>query len=193
MPNYRSRLVARQLKAHDKSGETYFAPARPLEALRTVLSLAMTRIGSHQPIWDPMSPNRTQISFIDIKRAYFNAKIDREAAPCFVQLLSEDADHETMVGELIRHMYGTRMAADGWQEEYSTFLVELGFTQGMGHPNVFKHHSRNIACSVHGDDSTASGPCDDLDWYEQEVGKKYEITVGPRLGPGPNDAKSQGL
>ena len=24
-PNYRSRLVARQLKAHDKSGETYFA------------------------------------------------------------------------------------------------------------------------------------------------------------------------
>ena len=39
VPNYRSRLVARQLKAHDKSGETYFAPAPPLEAVRTVLSL----------------------------------------------------------------------------------------------------------------------------------------------------------
>ena len=39
-PNYRSRLVARQLKAHDKSGETYFALAPPLEALRTALSLA---------------------------------------------------------------------------------------------------------------------------------------------------------
>ena len=49
-PNYRSRLVARQPKAHDKSGETYFAPAPPLEALRAVLSLAMIRIGNHQPI-----------------------------------------------------------------------------------------------------------------------------------------------
>ena len=28
VPNYRSRLVARQLKAHDKSGETYFAQLR---------------------------------------------------------------------------------------------------------------------------------------------------------------------
>jgi len=30
-PNYRSRLVARQLKATDKSGKSYFAPAPPLE------------------------------------------------------------------------------------------------------------------------------------------------------------------
>ena len=75
-PDYRSRLVARQLKAHDKSGETYFAPAPPLEPLRIVLSLAMTRIGDHQPIWDPSSPNRTQISMVDITRAYFNAKIE---------------------------------------------------------------------------------------------------------------------
>ena len=50
-PNCRSRLVARQLKAHDKGGETYFAPAPPLEALRTVLSLAMTQVGEHKPIW----------------------------------------------------------------------------------------------------------------------------------------------
>ena len=37
-PNYRSRLVARQLKAFDSSGASYFAPAPPLEALRTILS-----------------------------------------------------------------------------------------------------------------------------------------------------------
>ena len=36
-PNYRSRLVARQLKAMDQSGQSFFAPAPPLEALRTVL------------------------------------------------------------------------------------------------------------------------------------------------------------
>ena len=49
-PKYRSRLVARQMKALDKSGTSYFAPAPPLEALRTVLSLAMTRCGAHRPI-----------------------------------------------------------------------------------------------------------------------------------------------
>ena len=36
-PNYRSRLVARQLKAHDRSDDCYFAPAPPLEALKTVI------------------------------------------------------------------------------------------------------------------------------------------------------------
>ena len=33
--NYRFRLVARQLKAHDHSTTSYFAPSPPLEALRT--------------------------------------------------------------------------------------------------------------------------------------------------------------
>ena len=46
-PNYRSRLVARQLKATDRSGHSGFAPAPPLEALRTVLSLAMASIEQH--------------------------------------------------------------------------------------------------------------------------------------------------
>ena len=59
-----------------KSGQSCFAPAPPLEALRTVLSLAMTRTGDHQPVWDPASPDRTQISFVDVTRAYFNARLD---------------------------------------------------------------------------------------------------------------------
>ena len=35
-PNYRLRLVARQMKAHDHSGQSFFAPASRLEAFRTV-------------------------------------------------------------------------------------------------------------------------------------------------------------
>ena len=141
-PNYRSRLVARQIKALDRSGDSFFAPAPPLEALRTVLSLAMTKVGPHCPDWDPASPNRTQISLIDIKRAYFNAKIDARDPPTYVQLPREDPDSDDMVGKLMRHMYGTRMAADGWQEEYSTFLVDLGFRQGDACPNLFHHAER---------------------------------------------------
>ncbi len=187
--NYRSRLVARQIRALDRSGQTYFAPAPPLEALRTVLSMAMTKIGSHQPDWNPHSPTRTQISFVDVSRAYFNAQIDENEPPTFVSLPEEDPDHGDMCARLLRHMYGTRMAADGWQEEYSTMLIKLGFRQGEACPNVFRHPDRKIVCSVHGDDFTSSGPADALDWLETSIGKEYEITIGPRLGPGPQDAK----
>ena len=113
-PNYRSRLVARQRKSTDTSGNSYFAPAPPLEALRTVLSLAMTRCGDHQPVWDPLSPHRAQLSLIEVKRAYFNAKVDREAAPCFVELPPEDPTKRKMCSELLRHRHGTRPAEDGW-------------------------------------------------------------------------------
>ncbi len=68
-------------------------------------------------------------------------------------------------------------------------LIRLGFEQGKACPNVFFHRSRDISCSVHGDDFTSSGPADAPDWLETEVGREYGITVGPRLGPGPNDAK----
>jgi hypothetical protein len=115
-PNYRSRLVARQLKATDRSGQTYFAPAPPLEALRTVISFAMTRIGEHVPDWNPLSSKRTQISFVDVRRAYFNAKVDQDEAPVYVDLPPEDEDSGTMCARLLRHMYGARRAADGWQE-----------------------------------------------------------------------------
>jgi hypothetical protein len=68
-PKYRSRLVARQLKVLDKSGESFFAPTPPLEALRAVLSGATTATESWRPIRDPQHPNRTQISTVDISRA----------------------------------------------------------------------------------------------------------------------------
>ncbi len=188
-PKYRSRLVARQMKAHDLSGQSYFAPAPPLEALRTVISLAMTEVGKHKPDWNPRSPTRTQISMVDVTRAYFNAKIDADEPATFVQLPAEEPDAESMCARLIRHMYGTRSAADGWQEEYSTFLVSLGFKQGNACPNTFYHEQRQIATSVHGDDFTSSGPANALDWLEESIAENYEITVAPRMGPGEGDAK----
>ena len=149
----------------------------------------MTRIKTHQPIWDPRSPKRQQISGLDVVRAYFNAKIDRENAPSFVELPAEDPDKGRLCGELLRHMYGTRPAADGWQEEYSTCLVRLGFVQGKGSANVFQHREKQIALSVHGDDLTATGPKDALDWYEAAIPAEYDVKIHPRMNPGKDDAK----
>ena len=149
----------------------------------------MTKTATHCPDWDPESNTRAQISLIDVKRAYFNAQIDASEPATFVELPQEDPDRESMCAQLLRHMYGTRGAADGWQEEYSTLLVSLGFKQGDASPNVFRHPTRLITTSVHGDDFTSSGPADALDWLEEAVAEHYEITISPRMGPGPQDAK----
>ena len=94
-----------------------------------------------------------------------------------------------MCALLLRHMYGTRAAADGWQEECSTVMVKLGFAQGDASPNVFRHYAKQITTSVRGDGFTSSGPEDALDLLETALAEHYELTIAPRMGPGPNDAK----
>ncbi len=191
-PRYRSRLVARQLKAHDKTGSSYFAPTPPLEALRTILSFATSKIGDWVPCYEPKSKRRMQIAFVDISRAYFNARVEPNSET-YVQLPEEDPDNVSCCAKLLRHMYGTRAAADGWQEECSSFLVQtMGFCQGLSSPCVFRHPSKQLVVSVHGDDFTIAGACEDLDWFEAVIQEHYECTVQPRIGPGPEDA-SEGL
>ena len=123
---------------------------------------------------------------MDISRAYFNAKI-HESDPVYVELPPEIDAPEGSCALLRRHMYGTRRAADGWQTEYSSALIDLGFSQGVSSPCVFRHDERQIMVSVHGDDFTCSGARPQLQWLEAGLRSKYELTVGARLGPGKDD------
>ena len=68
-------------------------------------------------IRDPPSEKRTQISFIDFKRAYLRAKTDPND-PTYVELPKEHPwSKEGENGALLmKHMYGTRKAGDGWHE-----------------------------------------------------------------------------
>ena len=86
-------------------------------------------------------------------------------------------------------MYGTRAAADGWQQEYSSYLRSIGFEQGQACPCLFVDAKRGLALSVHGDDFTTVGPKCELDKFEDELESKYELKRGGRLGPGKDDAK----
>ena len=137
--------------------------APPLEALRSLISLPATSMGTWVPNVDPKSEKRTQISFIELKRPYFNAEVDQDGLHVFVNLPAEDPDSGRMRALLLRHTYGTRIAADGWQEEYSTLLVESGFRPGEGRANIFHHERRCMCFTLHGDDVTAVGPKDWLD------------------------------
>ena len=114
-PRYRSRPVARQMKAHDRSGVSYFAPPPSLGTLRTVLSMAATEPGGWKPVRDAGPPRRMHAIFVDIARAYFNAKVDGNEMT-YVAAPPEDDDHEETCARLVRRMCGTRAAAGGWQE-----------------------------------------------------------------------------
>ena len=86
-------------------------------------------------------------------------------------------------------MYGTRAAADGWQQRHSGFLRPIGFEQGEASQCVFVHRLRSVATSVHGDDFTSVGLKVELDWLETKLDGRYELRKGGRLGAGENDAK----
>ena len=111
-PNVRSRLVARQIR---QAGEdAIFAPTPPLEALRSIMSIATTDFpGRPQHIRDGKSERRTQISAADICLAYFNAETDADK-PTYVALPVEDPDSREMCGMLKKHMYGRLAAGVLW-------------------------------------------------------------------------------
>ena len=112
-PNYRSRLVAKDIRK--KWEDSIFASTPPLEALRTILSATATKGFWDNRTWRATadSEDRLQISMIDISRAYFNARTTDEN-PVYVELPPEDPDYgQDLCGRLNVHMYGTRPAADG--------------------------------------------------------------------------------
>ena len=89
------------------------------------------------------------VSLVDISRAYFNAEIKRSV---FVKLPPEAGYGADMAGELVKCLYGTRDAAQGWEDTYSSAMKALGFRRGKSNPCVFHHPERDVRCVVHGDD-----------------------------------------
>ena len=168
-----------------------FAPTPALEALRTILSATAARRTWSKEQWHAgeESSRRLQTSLIDISRTYFNARTS-EDHPVYVELPPEDPDFgKGLCGKLNVHMYGTRLAADGWHCECSQTLFDMGFTVGQSSACFFWRKERNILTSCHGDDFISAGSKDDLDWFKAELQKKYELKEGARMGPGAKDDK----
>ena len=69
----------------------------------------------------------------------------------------------------------------------------MGFTQGVASPCCFFHKNLNIACVVHGDDFTALGTDDALNFYEAELQKHFECKLKGRLGSEDGDMKEMNI
>ena len=89
-----------------------------------MLSLATTDFeGRAAHIRDARSERRTQISTVDISRAYFHAKCTENA---YIKIPEEDRQpgDEELCGKLNLWMYGFRGAAVGWEQAYTNILKE---------------------------------------------------------------------
>ena len=167
-PEVRSRYVAKDYNKGPQDG--LFAAMPPLEAKRMLLShVATNRRQGHDSI---------EVSFIDARKAYYNAK---PARPVYVTLPQEDAQ-AGMCARLNWCMYGTREAASRWTETYTKVLEDLGFRKGKASPCVFLHQSRQLRLVVHGDDFTTSGTRKELDLLEKQIAAQFEIKIRGRLG-----------
>ena len=111
-PNYRSRLVGREMKTDSRLD--LFAATPPLESLRLLCSLC----ANNQSRRDPF-----RIMSIDVRRAYFYAKA---TLPMYIEIPIEDFEpgDEGNVARLNLSLYGNRDAARNWSNEYTKFLKD---------------------------------------------------------------------
>jgi len=139
----------------------------PLEALRLILSLAVTT-RQHNESWKIMTN--------DVSRAFFYAPI-QEGQHIYVQLPAEDMlpGEEDMCGKLNFSMYGTRRAATNWQAHYTNVLKKIGFSVGVANNCTFYHPQKLIQCMVHGDDFISTGPSSSPKWLEKSLSAEFKI------------------
>ena len=157
-PIYRSRYVGKEIKKGSKGAlvADFFAAMPPLSSFKLLLTLAMTdrfygADGTLRPRTEPW-----YIMFIDVKRAHFVAEATRDL---YVELPSEiRKPGEDKVGKLLKSLYGTRDAASNWEKTIRKVMESFGFICSMGTPCNFYHPTRNLRCTVHGDDFVTLGP-----------------------------------
>ena len=172
-PDVRCRLVAQEVNLH--ADDSFYAATPPLEAKRLLFSE-----------WASRQDTYMQLSFVDVKKAYFYGIPERSL---YVRCPPELGLPKDMVGKLVRCMYGTRDAGAIWENCYTKCLIDLVFDHGVASPCCFTHSELGVSVVVHGDDFTALGTPEGLDKYEQGMTKTFECKMKGRLGTRDTDLK----
>ena len=158
MPDYRARLVGRELKLKDRRLDL-FAATPPLESPRPQFSICASKQWCGRPY---------RMMSIDVKRSYFYAFARRQI---YIEIPIEDWEpgDEHKVAKLNLSLYGTRDAALNWTEEYTSRLIALCFTAERATPCNFWHEERELFVTVHGDDFTIVRPMEFLEWQSADL------------------------
>ena len=115
-PNYRSRLVVREVKKQHGALPAHMLfsnmpPLDSLDAAKILCSLLASKRTSK-------NGKLLKVALYDISRAHFYGESQREP---------EGDEAEGMCARLLKTMYGTQDASHVWQERYTKKLLERGF------------------------------------------------------------------
>ena len=179
-PDVRMRLVAQEMNTGTGTGgcEDFYAATPPLEAKRLLFSEWATKKARHG--------KKLKLSFVDIRKAYFNGTPTRNL---YVRLPTELGLPKNVLGKLVKCMYGTRDAGAIWEQCYVDCLIGLGFKQGVASPCCFEHKEWGVSVVVHGDDFTALGTDESLNLYEAGLQRSFDCKIRGRLGTDATDMK----
>ena len=171
-PDCRARLVSCEL---NKDGKVYaFSASTPSLEAKTLLfaKCASTRKRSSKPL---------RLSFVDIRKAYFNAIPERAID---MKLPKEMGLSPDLVARQVRCVYGTRDAGKVWEDTCTQEMEHAGFMTGTANPCACYHQIRDITIVVYGNGFTALETDNDLDWYENRLKDNFDIQLRGRLGEG---------
>ena len=144
----------------------------PLEALKILLSLMVTLKVSKR------NRKPLKVRLIDISRAHFYGQAQREV---FVTLPEGDQE-EGKAGLLLKSMYGTRDAANVWQQSYADVLNRAGFKRSAAWPAIFFHEKLEARLLVHGDDFVILGDDAAQQHVEKALREAYDLRVDGSIG-----------
>ena len=116
------------------------------------------------------------MALVDVRRAYFHAPARRRV---IVELPLEDCQpgDEHMCGLLRYILYGTRDAAQNWEEDLASTLSNLKLTGGSACPCVSEGRIKgeDVVATVHGDDITIGGERSAVELFIKMKSRKYAI------------------
>ena len=182
--NYRSRLVAKELRAWGGAlgfEELIFASSLPIECLKLLISIWVTRKVSR-------AGKPLKLRFKDVKRAHWQAPATRRL---FVELPPEDGGGPgaQQCGLMRMSMYGTQDAAGNWERSYTDNLEKGGYEQGMAMPAIFINEEDDVLMMCHGDDFASLVDDDGQEKFGKLMDNRFENTTRATLGPEPYDDK----
>ena len=101
-----------------------------------------------------------------------------------MQLPKELGLAPNLVGRFVRCAYRCCDAGHIWELCYRSALEATGPVAGAASPCCFYNKTRDISVVVRGDDFTALGTDDDLDFYETKLAEHFELKIRRRFGEG---------
>ena len=176
-PNYRSRIVVREVKKQHGAlpGHMLFSSMPPLEAVKILCSELATRKKNKKG-------KDLRLALYDISRAHFYGEAQREIYVTF-PAGDEQEGHRAI---LKKTMCGTQDASHVWQEDYSNHLKKKHFHQGQAWTSVFRHDELDIKLLVHGDGFLVLVLADQegQEYMQQVLKEKYEYRCDGEIGKG---------